>query len=447
MNTDFCDQYDMLPKQGIVLCAVSGGKDSMYLMEKLRELSPAYGYTVYCAHFNHRLRGEESDRDERFVRDFCEKNAVPCRCGSGNVAAFAEENGMGIEEAARVLRYEFLETTADEVGALRIATAHTADDNLETLLFNLARGTGLKGLCGIPPVRGRIIRPLLQVGAEEILRELKQKGIAYVEDSTNAINDCSRNKIRHGVVPLLREINPGFDSNAVRCQSTLREDSEYLDGLAATFIKNNFHERSVSASKFAALPAPISARVLQMLAPRGLSAAHIALIRKIASCGDGHAVADIPDMRVIRDYDSLIFDAEESVDILTRELIIGGVTQIPEAGLEIVCQFIKNCMDVHNSFNTFYFKNDNIYDKLFIKSRSEGDKIRLNGRKCTKTLKKLFSEEKLNGLNRGRIPVLYDAEGPVAVYRFGVAERCGALPGDDVIRVEFRPLDFVGFDR
>ena len=210
MTIDFCEKYDMLPKSGIVLCAVSGGKDSMCLLEMLRGLAPVYGFELCCAHFNHKLRGKESDRDSAFVEAYCKERDIPCYVGSDDVSAYAEENGLGIEEAARTLRYAFLEKTADEIGALCIATAHTAPDNAETLLLNLVRGSGLKGLCGIPPVRGKIIRPLLQTTGEEVLKYLEEKGIPHVEDSTNETDDYTRNRLRHRVVPELRSLNEGL---------------------------------------------------------------------------------------------------------------------------------------------------------------------------------------------------------------------------------------------
>lgn len=440
MDIDFCEKYDMFPKGGIILCAVSGGKDSMYMLEKLRELAPKYGFGLCCAHFNHRLRGEESERDQRFVEDWCSERNIPCYIGSADVSAFAEEKGMGIEEAARVLRYGFLEQTADETGANRIATAHTADDNAETLIINLSRGSGLKGLCGIPPVRGRIIRPMLQTTTAEVLRYLEENGIPHVEDSTNESVIYTRNRIRHKIIPELRMLNDGLEENIIRCTSLLREDEEFLASLAKNFVDENFDGASMSASKFSVLAKPVSARVLQEIVPSGLSYVHIETIRAIAGGPDCHAYADIPGMRVRRDYDRLIFGAEEISEITKREIKVGAITPIPEAGFEISCEFIKNCKEIHNSFNIFFFKSDSICDNMFVKSRSEGESIRLNGRKCTKSLKKLFSEAKLNGVRRGLIPVLYDSKGVIAVYGFGIAERCCPDAGDDVLKAEIRPL-------
>ena len=439
MDIDFCEKYDMFPKDGAVLCAVSGGKDSMYLLEHITELAPNYGFEVRCAHFDHRLRGAESDRDREFVKEYCEKRSIPCYIGSASVSDYAAENGLGIEEAARTLRYEFLEKTADEIGAVRIATAHTTDDNAETMLFNLSRGSGLKGLCGIPPVRGKIIRPMLQVTTAEVLRYLEEKGIPHVEDSTNLENEYTRNKIRHKVVPELRSLSTGFDENLIRAMTLLHEDEEFLTSLAQSFVDSNFADGTLSASKFAALPKSVSARVLQIIVPCGLSSVHIDAVRKIAVGADCHAYADVPGRRVVRDYDALIFGAKEASKITKRKVQIGGITEISEAGLEITCEFINNYKEIHNSFNIFFFKSDSICGNIFVESRLEGEKIRLMGRNCTKTLKKLFSEAKLNGENMGLIPVLYDEKGAIAVYGFGIADRCQPNVGERVIKIEIRP--------
>ena len=186
--------YSMLG--GRVLCAVSGGADSVYLLHRCLEGAAGHGYSVCAAHYNHCLRGAESERDERFVLDMCAALGVECLSESGDVEHFAAVNGLGTEEAARIMRYDFLERAADRLGAETIATAHSADDNAETMLFALARGSGLKGLCGIPPRRGRIVRPMLGVTRGEIEAYLDSRGIAHVEDSTNAALDYSRNKIR-----------------------------------------------------------------------------------------------------------------------------------------------------------------------------------------------------------------------------------------------------------
>ena len=440
MDIDFCEKYDMFPRAGHILCAVSGGKDSMYLLERLRALAPVYGFELSCAHFDHCLRGAESDRDREFVVAYCKAHEIPCYVGFGDVLSFAAQKGLGTEEAARFLRYAFLEKTADEIGANRIATAHTADDNAETLLLNLVRGSGLKGLCGIPPVRGRIIRPLLETSACEVLRELTEKGIPHVEDSTNDSDDYTRNSLRHRVIPELRSLNYGFDANLLRCQGLLREDEDYLSMLASDFYKSHFENNRVSAAAFAALPRPVSARVLLLAVPQGLTAVHIQAVRSLAASAKQHAFADLPGLRVARDYDSLVFGASTFPALPERVISAGMVTALPEAGLEIFCEFIENAKEVHNSFNIFYFQSDSICGNIFVKSRSEGQKIRLAGRNCTKTLKKLFSEAKLNDADKMRVPVFYDDKGVIAVGGFGIAERCAPRTGTGVIKLTIRPI-------
>lgn len=436
---DFCEKYDMLPIGSHVLVAVSGGKDSMCLLELLLS-TERFGLKISCAHFDHSLRGEDSSRDRVFVEEYCSGRGIPCYTGSGDVSAYAAENALGLEEAARVLRYEFLEKTAEDIRADRIATAHTADDNVETLLLNLARGSGLKGLCGIPPIRGKIIRPLLTKSTADVLSYLNENHIPYVEDKTNAEDFYARNRVRHAIIPLLRNENMRFDENAARCISLLREDDEYLEGLAQDFLSEFYDGRSLPAAAFAKLGSPVSARVLKTIVSRDISFAHIQAVRSIASRDNPHAAADIPGMRVYREYERLIFGCHGSDTVLSRSIVPGDCLELSSAGLRISCGFVPNYSKVHNSVNNFYFKNESICDRIVLRSRLEGDKIRLSGRNCTKTLKKLFNEAKLNGETRDLVPVFSDGEGVIAVYGFGIAERCTPRPGDDVIRIQIEKI-------
>ena len=220
---DFCRQWKMLPAAGTVLCAVSGGRDSMALLHILLRLAEGTGLGVAAAHFNHHLR-PTADRDEQFVRDWCREHGVPFLAGSGDVRAA----GTGVEDAARKLRYAFLEKAADRLGASRIATAHHRDDNAETVLLHLLRGTGLRGLCGIPPVRGRIIRPLLEISRGEIDAYVAENQIPYVEDETNGDTAYTRNRLRLEALPLLEEISPGCTGRIAAAGGLLREEEEHL---------------------------------------------------------------------------------------------------------------------------------------------------------------------------------------------------------------------------
>ena len=196
----------LLPAGCTVLCAVSGGADSVCLLDLVRRLGDV---TVLCAHFDHGIRGAESARDAAFVEALCKEWAVPFFPGRGDVPAYAAANGLSIETAAREMRYAFLERTAKEQGADVIATAHNLNDNAETILFRMARGTGLRGLTGIPARRGRIVRPLLHTPRRDIEEYLTARGIPHVEDSTNTETDAARNRIRLDVLPRLESIHPG----------------------------------------------------------------------------------------------------------------------------------------------------------------------------------------------------------------------------------------------
>ena len=208
--------YDMLRPGEPVLVALSGGADSVALLRVLREL----GYAVRAFHLNHCLRGAESDRDEAFCRTLCAQLGVELTVERVDVAAAAREQSKGVEETARRIRYARLHDAAQ--GA-KIATAHTADDNLETMLFHLVRGTGPKGLAGIPPVRGQIIRPLLQVERAQVETYLASLGQDYVTDSTNMDETYTRNRIRHTVVPALWAIQPSAAQAAARLRDMQRQ--------------------------------------------------------------------------------------------------------------------------------------------------------------------------------------------------------------------------------
>ena len=223
----FCEKRDLLPREGTVLCALSGGRDSMALLHILSRLAEEGGFQVTAAHFNHRLRST-ADRDEAFVRNWCREQGIPLTCGAGNVREFARRERLSVEDAARTLRYAFLETAARDMGAVRTATAHHREDNAETVLLHLLRGTGLQGLGGIPPVRGRIVRPLLETSRREIDGYVARHEIPYVEDESNRDAAYIRNRLRLEVLPLLEEISPGCGARIAAAAELLREEDGHL---------------------------------------------------------------------------------------------------------------------------------------------------------------------------------------------------------------------------
>ena len=229
---DFVQRFDLLPRYELLLAAASGGMDSMCLLDFLYE----NGYRVCAAHYNHQLRGQEADMDEDLVRAWCAARRIPLCVGTGDVAAYAGENGLTVEEAARKLRYDFLNSVAGQTGAARIVTAHHANDNAETVLFHLARGTGMAGLAGIAPKNGRLVRPFLCLTREELAAYAKEHHVPYRTDATNADTALTRNFIRAEVLPKLCRVNAQAVEHISETALRLRQEDEYLDSLAAAYL-------------------------------------------------------------------------------------------------------------------------------------------------------------------------------------------------------------------
>lgn len=404
-----------------MLCAVSGGADSMYLLCRLAET----GYPVAAAHYNHGLRGAESDRDEEFVRIFCRERGIPFLSERGDVKAYSQAHGLSEEEAARELRYGFLERARASVNAAVIATAHNAEDNAETLLLNLLRGTGLRGLGGIPPVRGNIVRPMLAITRDEVEAYLAEHGIPHVEDSTNGQDIYTRNRIRHEVMPVLKTLNPAFVQSAGRTAELLRRDGEYLDHLAERFVLEHRCENALPVSELVALPEAVRSRSVRQMGRKELSLVQTDAILALQPGG----VADVAGMRVGRTRELLVFDISEKEPLPERELREGEWTDVPEAGISVrFCHGTPEAA-VHRPFTTFSFSCEKIYGKITVGSRREGDRFRPVGRGCTKTLKQLFMELDIPVWERDAVPVLRDEKGILFVWGVGPDERTRCISG------------------
>lgn len=272
--------------------------------------------------------------------------------------------------------------SAAELGCTVTATAHNANDNAETMLFNLTRGGGLKGLCGIPPERDGIIRPLLSTTREQIERYNEENSVPFVTDATNLGDDYTRNILRHHVTPVLESINPAFFTAAARTAQSLREDERCLEEMARAAYDKLYKNSALPADKLMQIPKPVAMRVIRMICGRGLSYANAQVVYSLPS-GNESRHADIPGMRVTYDRGVLYFGAENSIP---REYALkaGQRIYIPESGLEVSAQIIGNCERIFKSFNILDFKCDSICGNISLTPRKSGDKIRLSHRKCTK---------------------------------------------------------------
>lgn len=236
------DDHVMLTKGDNLIVGVSGGADSMLLLHFLLSLAEPLNLKITVAHVNHCLRGAESDRDENFVCNFCNENNIDFKLLKVDVSTFAKQRHQGLEECGRNLRYEFFNSLVTTSG--KIVVAHNLSDYVETVILNLARGSGVTGLMGIQAKRDNIIRPLIYLKKDEIISYCHKKNISYVEDSTNFLPDYTRNKIRLNIVPLLKEINPNFENAVLNMGSILRQDNDYLNLLAERALETSILEVS-----------------------------------------------------------------------------------------------------------------------------------------------------------------------------------------------------------
>ena len=395
---NFIREEHLIAPEDTIICAVSGGADSVALLFALYLLKDKLNIRLEAAHFNHHLRGEESRRDEDFVRDFCARYEIPLHVGGEQV----QPGKKGLEAAARDARYAYLQSLDG-----KIATAHTADDNAETVLLHLIRGTGLKGLGGIAPRRGKLIRPMLCVTRQEVEGFLRQWCLPHVEDSSNVSDAFLRNRIRHHVMPLLRQENPRIGENLSRMALRLRLDEEYL-------AQQSAFEELPDVYTLRTLPPALRSRALEaFLKQNGVPEpedAHIAQAEALVFSENPSARAAFPGgVTVSRSYDRLT--------VIAKKADFGEVSlSCPDwaefGGFRVTCE---PAAEIRNTGDTFTVRPAGT---MKLRSRKSGDALRLSG--GTKSLKKLLIDRKIPASRRDAIPVLCDDVGVLGVCSIGV---------------------------
>lgn len=428
----FCREQGLLPPGSEVACAVSGGADSMALLRCLLELREPLGLRLSAVHFNHRLRGAESDGDEDFVRDFCRRWDVPLTVGSGDAAEAARKMGQTLEEAARELRYACF---AAQPGL--VATAHTADDNAETVLMNLVRGTGLRGLAGIPVCRGRIIRPLLCVTREEVLAYLHTTGTPWREDASNAGDDYRRNRIRHSVIPALRAENPALSRTILGESLRLRAEDAYLDALAAEAAEGAKRDGGWDCAALRAMPEVLLRRVLLRFCGGADSLHTDALLRLLRSEAPTGRIGLPGGLQAVKAYGLLRICGAPLPSLGEHRLPVPGEAALPELGLRAVCFPAENSEDFSGFSDTILLNYDMIGPEITIRPRKTGDRLWLPG--GHRSLKRLMIDRKIPAESRDRIPVLTSGPDVLAVSGLGVSRPWLPVPGKPVLAVRFLP--------
>ncbi len=418
----YISKMNMIQKNDKVIVGISGGADSVCLLFVLLELQKQIPFTLTGVHVNHGIRAEAVE-DESYVRALCETYQIPCYFYKEDVRKIAAERRLSEEEAGRIVRREAFEKTMSETGSNKIALAHHQNDNAETLLWNLARGTGLLGLCGISPVSGSYIRPLLCVSREEIEEFLKAEQIAYCVDKTNLSDDYTRNRIRNHIVPYLeQQVNPAAVSHINETIRQLRMTQEYLEEqmyiYRETCVKKEESGYIVKRDEFELVPEIIRPMlikdVLASLAgqAKDIEAIHLHVVQELLYKQVGKRL-DLPyGISAKRTYEGIWLKKDESIlEILERyELVpeIGKTKKISFGEMQIAYTLIEkadqDCKVEENS-STQTFDYDIISESLVIRTRESGDTIYL-GTGGTQKLKSFYVNQKVTQEQRDRIPLL-----------------------------------------
>ena len=423
------DEFEMLKNIKHVVVGVSGGADSTALLSLLcgKIKTEQLNADITVCHVNHNLRGEESDRDERFVRELCKKFDVQLRVLSIDAGELAKQAGKSVEENSRDLRYAFFNETADSLGENTvIATAHTLDDSMETFFINLTRGTGTSGLAGIPPVRDRIIRPIINASRADIEAYCSQRGLDFVTDSSNLSDDYTRNKIRHSIIPALREAFPALDDSFCRAEKLIRSDAEYLCSQAEKLLKTAAENGGYNTELLAAAhPAVLGRAVLMLLEENGAPRTEKKVDEiKTVIFGEKNAVEAVKNTYFKRKDGLLCIERkveEEPYFEWHPNVQNGDETKLNSKFVAKVRITGQNEYKSLKKINPQIYYNCIDYDKIdnnmCLRQKMAGDKMSFNG--MTKTLKKLFNEKKTELSLRTKLPCAVDDSGVFWVWSFG----------------------------
>lgn len=414
-----------------ILIALSGGADSCCLLLSLRELCEKYGFSLCAMHVNHGIRGKEADRDEEFARNLCAKLNIPFYCEKADIPSLAKEQEISEELCARNLRYSLFEEYCKKYSFDAVAVAHNSCDNSETVLFNLVRGSSLKGLCGIPPKRplckgANIIRPLIYVTRDEIEEYLSIKGQDFVTDSTNLTSDYTRNFLRLEILPKLRQINPSLEEAFRRSSHLLSDDSIFLEKLAkdsetddvsalcildkcilSRVIRNMFCRISDDMPQQKHIDA-LCSKIYSFKENKSLRCSISFPDRKSAHIENG-ILSFKEDLRTKKQVKNYNISLKEGINIIDGSDF--AVFLSFDKGKEIPQAITHNKEIIYKKYTSDYLYSDTIPHGLFAENRKESDTVFLHG--MNKSVKRLMCEKKIPVEDRFSLPVIHGEKGEI----------------------------------
>lgn len=407
------EEYEMIQEGDKVVLGVSGGADSVCLLRVLLELREELDIQLYVAHIEHGIRGEASLQDAEFVKQLCRRFSLPFFLYSYPVLELAKEKRISVEEAGRQVRYSSFEELAEKIGGGKIAVAHNGNDVAETMLFHLARGTGLRGLAGIAPVRNNIIRPLLEVTREEILNYLEEIQQDYCTDQTNDMVDYARNRIRHQVLPALEQINEKAIPHMIRTGRYVRENLKEQDEILKHFWREYVREEQgtieICNEFFECNGIGIQSVLVQEAIcyqsghRKDISAAHIEAVIHLYQGQIGKTV-DLPyGMEACRQYGGILLEKhrhpqEEQPTQEPMELKVPGVTRLLNGKVMVTTKILERKGDfaeIPRKKYTKWFDYDIIKNTLQVRTRVAGDYLIVDENGGRKKLKEYLINEKV----------------------------------------------------
>lgn len=423
-------EYGMCTTGDCITVGLSGGADSVCLTHLLYTLQSELSVTLQAVHVHHGIRGTAADRDEQFCRSFCETLQIPLTVEHIDVPEICRETHESTEACGRRLRYEAFQRAAGACG--KIATAHTADDNAETVLLHLTRGTGLRGLCGIPPMRENIIRPLLFVSRAQVEQYCAEQNLDYVTDETNFSADYSRNRIRLEVMPVLKALNPSVVAGVSRMTTRLRAENSILELQANTLVKELANSGKIPISPLKAASKPIACRALQAVFEEHTgevcAASHLEAVYALLFKNGSVSLPSGVTVRSRQGY--LEFPNGKTIPEWEYTLDCKGfpIEKNTPAGVVKIQKYTrKDLQNLHKDLLANAVDCAKIKGTVTLRSRRAGDSFTFAKRAVSKSLKKWMNEIKLPPESRNAVPMLVGGEGEI-LWLGGVGASANALP-------------------